>query len=78
MKTAVSLPDKVFLQADRMAKRLGKSRSALYREALEEYVARHDPNSITEAMNRVMDRVRPRPDPFLQAAARRTFERLEW
>jgi len=53
MKTAVSTSDDVFEKADRLAKRLKKSRSQLYCLALKEYVARHQPNEVTEAMDHV-------------------------
>jgi metal-responsive CopG/Arc/MetJ family transcriptional regulator len=78
MKTAISLPDDVFEQADQLARRLGKSRSELYREAVAEYVARHDPEAVTEAMNRVAAQVDTRPDAFSDAAARTLLERSEW
>jgi hypothetical protein len=32
MKTAVSIPDELFLRADELASRLGKSRGEAYRE----------------------------------------------
>ncbi len=78
MKTAISLPDIVFEEADRLAHRLKKSRSQIYREALMEYLSRHDPEAITEAMDRVCDRVDSRPDPAVAAAARRVLMRSEW
>lgn len=78
MKTAISIPDPLFERAERMAKRLGKSRSQLYAEALTEYVARHDPDDITEAMNRVCDVVDRRPDSFVAEATRRRLEGVEW
>jgi hypothetical protein len=78
MKTAISLPDAVFEQADRLARQLGKSRSELYREAVAEYVARHDPEAITEAMNRVAEQVDIRPDAFSAAAGRALLDRSEW
>ncbi len=78
MKTAISLPDEVFQQAERLAKRLEKSRSELYREAVAEYVARHDPEAITETLNRVAEQVDTRPDAFSAAAARQALERTEW
>ncbi|MDS4020575.1 MAG: hypothetical protein RKR03_08705 [Candidatus Competibacter sp.] len=79
MKTAISLPDKLFLAAERQAKRTRKSRSQLYAEALAEYLARHAPDEVTEAMDRVVERLdETRPDPLLAAAARRVFERAEW
>jgi len=79
MKTAISLPDELFRAAERQAKRTRKTRSQLYAEALAEYLARHAPDEVTEAMNRVVERVGELgPDPFLTAAARRVFERTEW
>ena len=45
---------------------------------MEEYVARHDPDAITEAMDRVAEQVDTRPDGFSSAAARRALEQSEW
>jgi len=78
MKTAVSLPDDLYDEAEKLADELGKSRSQLYQEAVREYVYRHQPEAITEAMNRVVDELDSRPDPFLTEAARRILERTEW
>jgi metal-responsive CopG/Arc/MetJ family transcriptional regulator len=78
MKTAISLPDALFAEADALAKRLGKSRSELYRDAVAEYIARRDPDSATAAMNRVIDVVGEQPDPFVSAVARRVLRRSEW
>lgn len=78
MKTAISLPDDVFEAAERQARRARKSRSQLYAEAISEYLARHAPDEVTEAMNRVVDEVQEAPDPFVAEAARRTLERTEW
>lgn len=78
MKTAISLPDAVFRDAERLARRLKKSRSRLYLEAVTEYLARHEPEAITEAMNQLAARVDSRPDRFATAAARRVLGRSEW
>lgn len=78
MKTAISLPDEVFHRAERLARRLKKSRSWVYREAVAEYVARHDPETVTEAMNRVADLVDTRSDVLVSTAAREILERTEW
>ena len=78
MKTAISLPDAVFREAERLAQRLKKSRSELYREAVVEYVARHEPEAITDAMNELAAKLDTRPDAFTSAAARRLLERSEW
>jgi len=78
MKTAVSLPDEVFRAAERQARRTKKSRSQVYAEALSEYLARHAPDEVTDAMNRVIGQLRERTEPFISVAARRVLERTEW
>ena len=78
MKTAISLPDNVFRDAEKHARRTKKSRSQLYADALSEYLARHAPDEVTEAMNRVVDQLDEPTDPFVSAAARRILERTEW
>ncbi len=78
MKTAISLPDKIFREADRLAKRLKKSRSQLYQEAVAEYLARHEPETITEVLDRLLEEVDTKPDDFTSAAARRVMGRTEW
>lgn len=79
MKTAISLPDTLFHAAERQASRMRKSRSQLYADALAEYLARHAPDEVTEAMNRVVDALDPcEPDPWQSAAARDVLERTEW
>jgi len=78
MKTAVSIPDEVFAQAEREARRTQKSRSHVFSSALREYLARHAPDEVTEAMDRVCARVGDQRDSFVTAAARRTLEHSEW
>lgn len=78
MKTAISIPDRVFRDAERLAERLKKSRSQMYSEAVAEYVARHEPESLTEQINAVCEEADTRPDPFVAEAARRILERTEW
>ncbi len=73
----VTVPDEVFREAERHAGRTRKSRSQLYAEALSEYLVRHAPDQVTEAMNSVMDRLTERTDPFVSEAARRRLERSE-
>ena len=79
MKTAVSLPDDLFHAAERHRAETKKSRSQLYAEAVAEYLARHAPDEVTEAMNRVVEELGDaEPDPFAEGAARRVLERTEW
>jgi antitoxin MazE6 len=76
MKTAISIPDDVFEEAERLAIELETSRSQLYSRALREFVARHAPERLTEAMNRVVDEVGPEIDEFSQRAACGVGERI--
>lgn len=79
MKTAVSIPDDVFLQAERTAKRLKKSRSELYAEALAEYLAKREPATVTAAIDAVLsEMVEPEDGTFTRAAARKTLGESEW
>ncbi len=78
MKTAVSIPDEIFERAERLAKRNRRSRSELYASALDEYVARHSPDEVTDTMNRVCERVGDEKDAFVAAASLRTLDRIEW
>jgi metal-responsive CopG/Arc/MetJ family transcriptional regulator len=82
MKTAVSIPDEVFAGAERLARRTKKSRSQLYSEALRDYVARHAPEEVTEAMDRVCDALQSsgesRTDSFVAAAGAAALKRTEW
>jgi hypothetical protein len=77
MKTMVTIPDDVFEKAERLARRMKKSRSELFSRALAEYVARHAPDPVTETMNQVCAEIGVEPDPFSSPAARRTLERVE-
>jgi metal-responsive CopG/Arc/MetJ family transcriptional regulator len=78
MKTAISIPDDVFEDAERLARHTKKSRSQLFSDAVKEYVARHAADEVTEAMDRVVAEIRDAPDELVSVAARRTLERTEW
>jgi len=74
MKTAISIPDEVFEQAEELARRTGKSRSEIYSRAVREYVARYSTDALTQALDDVWD-AEPAKAAFGREAARRTFER---
>jgi hypothetical protein len=78
MKTAISIPDDLHAEVERLARRLNRSRSRLYADAAREYVARHDPDAVTDALNRVCDSVDPAIDPAVAAAGTRLLARVEW
>lgn len=78
MKTAVSIPDELFRQADELASRLGKSRSEVYREALADYVGRRESGAVTRALDELTEDLDAEVQGFGAAAARRTLERSDW
>jgi metal-responsive CopG/Arc/MetJ family transcriptional regulator len=53
MKTAVSIPDPIFDSAEKLALRLGKSRSELYAKAIQNYVERYQDEKVTAKLNAV-------------------------
>ena len=53
MKTAISLPDSIYFEAEETAKILGISRSALYLDALTEYLKKNNRKFITQRLNEV-------------------------
>lgn len=78
MKVAVSIPDPIFADADSLAAQLNTTRSGLYARALGEFVDRHAPDKVTEAMNKALADIDGTPDEFSQEIARRVFDRVEW
>ena len=53
MKTAISLPDRLFFEAEETAKNLGVSRSTLYLNALLDYLEKNNRKNITKKLNEV-------------------------
>ena len=53
MKTAISLPDRIYFEAEETAQNLGISRSALYLNALSEYLKKNSRKNITQKLNEV-------------------------
>jgi metal-responsive CopG/Arc/MetJ family transcriptional regulator len=53
MKTAVSLPDRLYEEAEKTAQAMGIPRSQLFAKALKEFLERHRRENITERLNRV-------------------------
>jgi metal-responsive CopG/Arc/MetJ family transcriptional regulator len=78
MKTAISVPDPVFEAGERLAQRLGMSRSHLYSAALRAYLERHDDDEITRRLNEVYDRESSEADPVLTKLASRALPRESW
>jgi len=78
MTTSISVPDPVFQEAEQLAERLEKTLDQLYTEALVEYLARRNPDTITERLNEVYDSVEEPEDRFVSETARDVLRRVEW
>ena len=65
MKTAVSLPDNLFEEAEAAAKRMKMTRSRLYAAALREYLDLRDGREITEKLNEIYATESSELDPVL-------------
>ena len=69
----------MYRDAEGYAKRTRKSRSQLYAEALAEYLVRHAPDEVTEAMNVVVDELGDAAsDSFVQLAGPGMLRGVEW
>ncbi|MCX7783869.1 MAG: hypothetical protein N2318_09555 [Meiothermus sp.] len=73
MKTAVSIPDHLFVEAEKLAKQRGLSRSQLYAEALQKLLD----EEVTQQLNRVYQGLANPDDPLTQMQAL-SIEPEEW
>ena len=77
MKVAVSIPDSLFAEAERLARRRKLSRSQLYAEALEMLVGSEDDSEVTRRLDAVYSDLDSRLDARL-ADAQAEAVREEW
>lgn len=81
MKTAISLPDPLFKEAEAAAKDLGLSRSKLIQTALEEFLRRRRDEEVTASINRYIEKYGAdltEEDEILLEHARQMARRVEW
>ena len=80
MKTAISIPDELFVEGERAARRLGWTRSELYREALRRFLREEDSRSVTEALDAVYGAAPEASelDPVLARMQSTSLEPEEW
>ncbi len=80
MKTAISIPDDLFHDAERFKKRARLSRSELYRRALVQFLQHEDEAQIAAALNDVYGEGAGdgRLDPVLQRMQHASVPRDEW
>jgi hypothetical protein len=80
MKTAISIPDSLFEEADRLAKTRGWSRSELYANAVTAYVNSERFSGVREKLDAVYGNGEEDSaiDPFLADAQARSLPREKW
>ncbi len=78
MKTAISLPDPVFEEAEALARQLGISRSELYTKALKAYLRKYNHNQILNKLNQVYSKESSELDPVLAKMQFMSLPREDW
>lgn len=78
MKTAISIRDDIYKEAEEFARRLGISRSKLYTLAVSEYIHSYAPDSVTAQLNEVYKDVDSSLDEDIAQANYDLFSRDEW
>jgi metal-responsive CopG/Arc/MetJ family transcriptional regulator len=81
VKTAISIPDDTFAQAEERAKELGLNRSQFFTQAVQRYLRELDDNDLTERINAALDATgEDDSNAWAAAAGRRTLQRMddEW
>lgn len=78
MKTAVSLPDELFLQAEAAAKKLRVSRSQLYAKAIAEFLEHTQSENVTERLNEIYSIKPARLDSALHRAQVGILDKDSW
>lgn len=78
LKTAISIPENIFLQADETAKVLGLNRSRLYTAAIAEFLAKHREDSIKAKLNEIYADENSRVDPIFNNAQMIGLAKEDW
>jgi metal-responsive CopG/Arc/MetJ family transcriptional regulator len=78
MKVAVSIPDPLFEEAERVSQRLRMPRSQLYSRALQAFVRQHSGEEITARMNAALERVGAPGEPGWENLGLEVIRREKW
>jgi metal-responsive CopG/Arc/MetJ family transcriptional regulator len=78
MKTAISIPDTVYKSAEKVARRLGISRSQLYAKAVSDFIREHQYDNITEKLNEIYSKEPSNLDLVSQVLQYSTLEKGDW
>ena len=78
MKTAISIPNDIFITADRLAKRLSMSRSELYTNAVQKYITECRHIGVKEKLDQVYASEKASIDTALLNAQAASIPGEEW
>jgi metal-responsive CopG/Arc/MetJ family transcriptional regulator len=78
MKTAISIPDKLFNAADNYAKNHGFSRSQLYAKAVAQFLEQHSSDLITKQLNEIYSTESAKLDDTVSTMQFSSIEKEEW
>ena len=78
MKTAISIPDKLFIAADQYAENHGFSRSNLYAKAVAKFLEQHPDDHITNQLNKVYTNQNSKLNKTLSSMQFNSIEKEEW
>jgi hypothetical protein len=78
MKTAISIDNGIYWDAEDAAAQLGLTRSKLYTLAVEEYVRNHQTDAVTERLNHYYKDHKAVLDEDIKQAACELFSQEDW
>ncbi len=78
MKTAISLPDDLFVLAEEFSKARGLKRSELYVVALREYIDAHRHDGLTQKINQACAELEGELPTGIARVARKNLLEAEW
>ena len=78
MKTAISIPDKIFKKAEKTAKKMGLTRSNLYTIAITEFLENHAPSLVKEKLDEIYSTESSKIDADLLSSQIQSIDKDEW
>ena len=78
MKTAISVPDNLFKNAEKTAAKMGVSRSNLFSRAIKEYLDNHNPTHVTKKLNAIYSSTENKLDKNIVEMQIQSIEKGDW
>jgi len=78
LKTAISIPENIFLHAEETAKVLGLNRSRLYTAAIAEFLEKYREDNIKAKLNEIYTNEDSQVDPLLTKAQMVSLAKEDW